>query len=282
MVRTATCEAAVLHKRSSREKMANLIESGAIAAMLHEAEQKRRAPLAPLSEVYPGLTIEQAYAIQRAWLEIKHKEHVQLIGHKIGLTSLAMQQQLGVDQPDYGFLLNTMVVPAGSVLAYSDFIAPRIEPEIGFWLAKDVRGPGVTAAEVMAATRGVCAALELVDSRIANWRIKLVDTIADNASSARVVISDYVVPPADLDLVAEGVTLYRNDEAIGMGNGAAVLGHPAAAVAWLANKLADFGIALLAGQFVLPGAMCAAASAKAGESYRAAFTHLGDVSVSFA
>jgi 2-keto-4-pentenoate hydratase len=262
--------------------METLIDSREIAAILHEAEQKHIPPIAPLSEVYPGLTTEQAYAIQSAWLEIKRKENVHLVGHKIGLTSLAMQQQLGVDQPDYGFLLNTMVVPAGSVLAYSDFIAPRIEPEIGFWLAKDVRGPGVTAEAVMEATRGVCAALELVDSRIANWRIKLVDTIADNASSARVIISDYVVAPSELDLIAEGVTLYRNGEAVGMGNGAAVLGHPAAAVAWLANKLADFGIALLAGQFVLPGAMCAAASAKAGETYRATFTHLGDVSVSFA
>jgi 2-keto-4-pentenoate hydratase len=261
--------------------MAAFIESGAIAAKLHLAEQKHIAPLAPLSEIYPGLTTEQAYAIQSAWLEIKRQGNVHLVGHKIGLTSLAMQQQLGVDQPDYGFLLNTMVVPSGSALSYSDFIAPRIEPEIGFWLAKDIRGPGVTAEAVLDATRGVCAALELVDSRIANWRIKLVDTIADNASSSRVIISEHVVAPGELDLAAEQVSLSRNGENVGSGNGAAVLGHPAEAVAWLANKLSEFGIALLAGQFVLPGAMCAAASAKAGETYSAAFTHLGEVSVRF-
>jgi 2-keto-4-pentenoate hydratase len=262
--------------------MEALIDSGAVAAILHEAEQKHIAPIAPLSETYPGLTTEQAYAIQSAWLEIKRQGNVHLIGHKIGLTSLAMQKQLGVDQPDYGFLLNTMVVSAGSTLAYSDFVAPRIEPEIGFWLAKDVRGPGVTAQDVLDATQGFCAALELVDSRIANWRIKLVDTIADNASSSRVIISEHIVAPSELDLAAEHVTLSRNGETVGSGNGAAVLGHPAEAVAWLANKLSEFGIALLAGQFVLPGAMCAAASVTASdETYSATFTHLGEVSVRF-
>ena len=115
--------------------METLIDSSAVAAILHEAEQKHTAPLAPLSETYPSLTTAQAYAIQSAWLEIKRQGNVHLVGHKIGLTSLAMQKQLGVDQPDYGFLLNTMVVPSGSTLAYSAFIAPRIEPEIGFWLA---------------------------------------------------------------------------------------------------------------------------------------------------
>src|SRR5713226_3699710 len=138
------------HAISSRKRssMESFIESGAVAAILHEAEQKHTPPIAPLSETYPSLTTAQAYAIQSAWLEIKRKGNVHLVGHKIGLTSLAMQQQLGVDQPDYGFLLNTMVVPSGSTLTYNDFIAPRIEPEIGFWLAKDVRGPGVTAEAV--------------------------------------------------------------------------------------------------------------------------------------
>ncbi len=165
--------------------MEPLRESKTIALSLHEAEQKQ-APIAPLSETYPSLTLEQAYAIQNEWQKIKApggSHSPWLVGHKIGLTSLAMQQQLGVDQPDYGFLLDTMVVQAGSTLARSSFIAPRIEPEIAFWLAEDVQGPGVTAEAVLAATRGVSAALELVDSRIVGWRIKLVDTIADNASS---------------------------------------------------------------------------------------------------
>jgi 2-keto-4-pentenoate hydratase len=215
-------------------------------------------------------------------LEIKRKQQLaKLIGHKIGLTSTAMQQLLGIDQPDYGFLLETMLVPSKSTLARSDFLAPRIEPEICFWLAKDLRGPGVTVQDVLAATRGVCAALELVDSRIEAWRIKLVDTIADNASSARVIINQRIVAPDEIDLTRESVTLFRNNEVVGTGTGIAVLGHPAAAVAWLANKLSEFGVALRAGQLVLPGAMCAAANVGADETHRAVFTHLGDISIRF-
>ncbi len=255
------------------------IEATALA--LHHAEQQR-APITPLSETYPSLTPEQSYAIQRAWLEIKRKGNAHLVGHKIGLTSHAMQQQLGVDQPDYGFLLNTMMVQPDSTLTYHDFIAPRIEPEIAFWLAKDLTGPGVTAQAVLAATRGVSASLELVDSRIIGWRIKLTDTIADNASSARVIASTQIVAPQELNLASEGVTLLRGDETVGIGNGAAVLGHPAEAVAWLANKLAEFGVGLQAGQLVLPGAMCASVIVSPGETYRARFTHLGEVSVHFA
>ncbi len=258
--------------------MEQAVESYALA--LHRAEQQR-IPIAPLSERNPALTPEQAYAIQRAWQQIKYQEDVHLVGHKIGLTSLAMQRQLGVDQPDYGFLLDTMVVSSGSTLAIRDFIAPRIEPEIAFWLADDVRGPGVTAPQVLAATHHVCAALELVDSRIEAWRIKLVDTIADNASSARVIVSEQGVDPRDLDLAVEFVTLTCNGSVVGSGNGAAVLGHPAEAVAWLANKLAEFGVGLLAGQLVLPGAMCAAASVHAEETYCATFSHLGEVSICF-
>ena len=260
------------------------IEEGkAIALALHEAEQ-HQAPIAPLSETYPSLTSEQAYAIQNEWQKIKSSggsQSPRLVGHKIGLTSLAMQQLLGVDQPDYGFLLDTMMVQAGSTLARSSFIAPRIEPEIAFWLAEDVQGPGVTAAAVLAATRGVSAALELVDSRIVGWRIKLVDTIADNASSARVIVSEQVIAPDKLDLADEGVTLWRNGEIAGKGNGAAVLGQPAEAVAWLANKLAEFKVGLKAGQLILPGAMCAAATVSTGETYHADFTHLGPVTIHF-
>lgn len=253
------------------------------ARVLYQAEQQR-VPISPLSETYPALTPAQAYAIQSALLEIKRKESardLRLIGHKIGLTSLAMQKLLGIDTPDYGFLLDTMVVPPGSTVARADFLFPRIEPEIGFWLAQDVRGPGVTAAQILAATRGVSAALELVDSRIVDWRIKLVDTIADNGSSARVIVSERVVSPHELDLAQEAVSLLRNNELVGSGAGTAVLGNPAEAVAWLANKLAEFDIGLQAGQLVLPGAMCAAATVSAGETYRANFTHLGEVEVHF-
>src|SRR5258708_12877186 len=150
--------------------MEQAVESYALA--LHRAEQQR-IPIAPLSERNPALTPEQAYAIQRAWQQIKYQEDVHLVGHKIGLTSLAMQRQLGVDQPDYGFLLDTMVVSSGSILAIRDFIAPRIEPEIAFWLPDDVRGPGVTAPQALAASHPVCAALELLPSPTTPSRITL-------------------------------------------------------------------------------------------------------------
>ncbi len=160
-------------------------------------------------------------------------------------------------------------------------IQPRIEPEIAFWLAADLRGPGVTLEQVIQATRGVSAALEVVDSRITNWRITLVDTIADNASSACVIVSEQVFPMDALDLVKVRVTMTRNGEEVGSGTGAAVLGHPAAAVAWLANKLSEFGIGLEAGQLVLPGAMCAAVSVVQGDTFHAVFDGLGDVAISF-
>ena len=184
------------------------------AALLDQAEQSRM-PLPPLSQEYPTLTSAQAYAIQSAWLELKLARGERIIGRKIGLTSRAMQELLGVDQPDYGFLLDSMVVTSGNTLARADFLLPRIEPEIAFWLAKDLKGPGVTVDAVLAATRGVSPALELVDSRIAKWQIKLPDTIADNASSARVIVSEQIVSLDGLDLAAEAVTLTRNGVEVG-------------------------------------------------------------------
>jgi 2-keto-4-pentenoate hydratase len=251
------------------------------AALLDQAEQSR-VPLPPLSQEYPTLTPAQAYAIQSAWLDLKLARGARIIGHKIGLTSRAMQELLGIDQPDYGFLLDSMAVASSSTLSRTDFLLPRIEPEIAFWLAQDLKGPGITVDAVLAATRGVSPALELVDSRIAKWQINLPDTIADNASSARVIVSEQIVPLDGLDLAAEAVTLTRNGVEVGSGNGATVLGHPAEAVVWLANKLAEYGIAIAAGQLVLPGAMCAAATVAAGETYRAVFTTIGEVSVRFA
>jgi 2-keto-4-pentenoate hydratase len=251
------------------------------SAVLLDSAERNCVPIAPLSETYPSLTPGQAYAIQSAWLELKRMEGGQLVGRKIGLTSKAMQEQLGVNEPDYGFILDTMVVPSGRVLPRAAFLLPRIEPEIAFWLAEDLSGPGVTAEQVLAATQGVSAALELVDSRIENWRIKLVDTIADNASSARLIVSTHRVSPQELDLAAEGVELWCDRERVGSGTGAAVLGHPAIAAAWLVNKLAEFGVSLLKGQVILPGAMCASVSVAPGKTYRAVYPHLGKVSISF-
>jgi 2-keto-4-pentenoate hydratase len=260
--------------------MDSAIPTKNLALRLHQAEL-HQSPLPPLSETYPTLTSEQAYAIQTAWLDLKQAEGHDLVGHKIGLTSQAMQQQLGVDQPDYGFLLNTMMVQSGSTISSETLIQPRLEPEIAFWLSKDLRGPGITREQVLHATRGVALALELIDSRIADWRIKLVDTIADNASSARVIVSDRLIPPAALDLTICTLLLKRNDKIVGSGTGAAVLGHPAEAVAWLANMLATFNVPLRAGQFILPGAVCAAVPAEPGDTFQAISPELGRISIAF-
>src|SRR3989442_9725867 len=237
--------------------MEPMIEESARA--LHHAERSR-VPIAPLSERYPSLTPIQSYAIQSAWLDLLRTEGAQVVGHKIGLTSKAMQEQLGVNEPDYGFILNTMVVPSGSVLPRDAFLLPRVEPEIAFWLAEDLSGPGVTAEQVLSATAGVSAALELVDSRIENWRIKLVDTIADNASSARLIVSQHLVSPQELDLAAEGDGLWCNGETVGSGRGPAVIRQAALATGGLQSELAEFGVSLGNGQVLLPGAMCASVS----------------------
>ncbi len=250
-------------------------------AMALDRAERERSPLSPLSETYPMLAPADAYAIQSAWFDIKCAQGARLIGRKIGLTSQAMQQQMGVDQPDYGFLLDTMAVPPGSVLACSEFIQARIEPEIAFWLKEDLPGPNITVERVLKASRGVSAALELIDSRITNWHITLIDTIADNASSGRMIVSKEIVPVERLDLAAVRTVLSRNSEPVGMGTGAAVLGHPAFAVAWLANKLTEFGATLLAGQVVLSGSMCGAVPVAPGDTFRATFTELGEASLSF-
>ncbi len=204
-----------------------------------------------------------------------------LRGHKIGLTSAPMQTLLGVDEPDFGYVLDRMVLADGAAVARSAFCAPRVEPEVAFRLRAPLRGPGVTVAEVMAATEAVAPALEIVDSRIADWRITLVDTIADNASSGAVVLGEWV-PIADApplpDTTAE---LIVNDMLIETGQGTAVMGDPAAAVTWLANALADYGTAIEAGQFVMSGSYTTAVFVGAGDRAAATITGLGAVNTRF-
>lgn len=250
------------------------------ATNLYEAERTRQ-PVAPLVETYPGLTQDDAYAIQRVLIDRKLEEGARIVGHKIGLTSLAMQQLLGVDQPDYGHILDTMIVADGAALQREDLIAPRVEAEIAFVLAEELRGPGVNVARVVSATQYVFAALEVVDSRVKDWRIQLQDTIADNASSCRMVMGGRYVPIDDLDLRLVGLVLEKNGEIANTAAGAAVLGHPALAVAWLANKLAEFDTSLKEGQVILPGALSAMVTVQAGDQVRATFDHLGSVSVRF-
>ncbi|WP_240421277.1 2-keto-4-pentenoate hydratase [Paenibacillus periandrae] len=237
--------------------------------------------LEPLTALDPEITVYDAYQVQLINIDKKVKAGSRIVGKKIGLTSLAMQQLLMVDQPDYGHLLDDMVVENGGVIPFCRVLQPRVEAEIAFVLKKDLIGPKVSALDVLMATDYVLPALEIVDSRVADWKIKLQDTVADNASSGLYVLGGKPVKPDAVDLSLVGMALYKNGEIMNTGVGAAALGDPAACVAWLANKLFEFGIMLKAGEVILSGALSAAVQAKPGDKYRARIAHLGEVSVSF-
>lgn len=246
---------------------------------LYQAEVAQR-PLEPLTARFPAMTPAEAYMVQQVML-LKKLEGRTILGRKVGLTSKAMQQMLGVDQPDYGVLVDDMVVEDGGECRLAELIQPKVEPEIAFVLSKDLTGPGLNLEDVLAATKYVTPALEIVDSRIVNWQIKLADTIADNASSARYVLGKNRVAPGELDLRLVGMVMEKNGQLADTGAGAAALGHPAEAVAWLGNKLAEFGVSLKAGEVILPGALCRAIEVKRGDLVRAEFGGLGQVSVRF-
>ena len=211
------------------------------AAELLYAAQASRNPIAPLTEAYPNLDVAQAYWVQRLNLARRLDEGAVLRGHKIGLTSAPMQKLLGVNEPDFGYILDTMVLPNGGAVASTRFCAPRVEPEIAFLLNAPLRGPGVTVDDVRAATQAVAVALEIVDSRIADWKLTLHDTVADNASSGAVVLGNWVAYDDGIDLSRARASLWLNGTEIDSGVGSAVMGDPAAAVAWLANALTRFG-----------------------------------------
>ena len=251
-----------------------------LAAELLRAE-RQRTPVDPLTDRFSDLNIAQAYQIQLAIIRGRLKEGRRVVGKKIGLTSKAMQDMLGVGESDYGHLLDDMVVLNGQPVAVDKLLQPRCEGEIAFLLRRDLKGPGVTVADVLAATEAVIPALEIVDSRIRDWRIKIQDTIADNAASARVVLGDKLTPVHDLDLRLVGMVLMKNGQVAATGAGAAVLGHPAASVAWLANKLLEFDIPLKAGEIILSGSLTAAPPVAAGDYFRADFDRLGSVSAYF-
>lgn len=247
------------------------------AARLREAELSA-TPLPPLTEDRPELTVAEAYEIQRHGRELRLGAGERLVGRKVGLTSAAMQEMLGVDQPDYGALFDTMLVPDGGTIETAALIAPRVEAEVAFVLERAPEEPSRDA--VLAAARAVVPALEVIDSRVADWRITIADTIADNASSALFVLGAER-PLEGLDLGALEVEL-RAGDALEHGRGDAVLGHPAEPVAWLAEALAAYDERLAPGDVVLPGALCRAVPVKAGDSAHADFGPLGTVGVSFA
>jgi 2-keto-4-pentenoate hydratase len=258
--------------------MNNVIDQ--IADSLLEAERSKQA-VPPLTQQYTELNVTDAYNVQLEVLKRKLSEGRKVIGKKVGLTSVAMQKMLGVDEPDYGHLLDDMKVENGAKVKVSDLLSPKIEAEIGFVLGEDLKGPNVTFLDVLMATKYVVPTLEIIDSRIADWKIGLVDTVADNGSSAMVVVGDETAQIHGIDLRSVGMILSKNGEMVATGSGAAALGHPAHAIAWLANKLHEFGITLKAGELILPGALSAAIAVEKGDTVTAQFGSVGSVSVTF-
>jgi 2-keto-4-pentenoate hydratase len=258
--------------------MNNVIDQ--IADTLLEAERSKQA-VPPLTQQYTDLNVTDAYNVQLEVLQRKLSEGRTVIGKKVGLTSVAMQKMLGVDEPDYGHLLDDMKVENGAKVKVSNLLSPKIEAEIGFVLGEDLKGPNVTFLDVLMATKYVVPTLEIIDSRIADWKIGLVDTVADNGSSAMVVVGDETEEIDGIDLRSVGMILSKNGEMIATGSGAAALGHPAHAIAWLANKLHEFGITLKAGELILPGALSAAIAVGKGDTVTAQFGPVGSVSVIF-
>ena len=237
--------------------------------------------LEPLSSRYPEISIDDAYAIQQQMMKRRLEAGEKVIGKKIGVTSKAVMNMLGVFQPDFGWLTDAMVYNEGEAIPANTLIQPKAEGEIAFVLKKTLKGPGITVADVFAATEGVMACFEIVDSRISDWKIKIQDTVADNASCGVFVLGDRLVDLRDVDLATCGMILEKNGEIIATGAGAAALGHPANAVAWLANTLGVHGIALEAGEVVLSGSLAIMTPVKAGDNLRVSIGGIGSCSVRF-
>jgi len=235
----------------------------------------------PLTTRHPEITIEDAYGIQQRLNARRVSAGETIIGKKIGVTAKAVMNMLGVYQPDFGLLTDGMVYNEGQAIPANTLIQPKAEGEIAFILKKDLTGPGVSAADVIAATEGVMACFEIVDSRIRDWKIKIQDTVADNASCGVFVLGDRVVSPLDVDLNTCGMVLEKNGEIVATGAGAAALGAPANAVAWLANTLGALGIPLKAGEVILSGSLAIMVPVKAGDSLRVTIGGIGGCSVRF-
>ena len=238
-------------------------------------------PCAPVRTLLPPGDIGAAYAVQSAWVAAQVSAGDRVIGRKIGLTNPVVQAQLGVDQPDFGALLATMDCPQGEPVDTGRLLQPRIEAEVAFVLARDLDEPEIGPDEVLAATEAVVAALEIVDSRVAGWDISIVDTVADNASSGLFTLGPERVPPDGLDLVSCPMRLWRGDQEVSAGSGAACLGHPAAAVAWLAVTARSYGQPLRAGEIVLSGALGPMVPVAAGDRFTADIGGLGQVTAVF-
>ncbi|ESX83965.1 fumarylacetoacetate hydrolase family protein [Mesorhizobium sp. LNJC405B00] len=251
-----------------------------MARQLRDAEAARQ-PITRLTEKVPALTVTEAYEIQRLNAEARLAAGEVVHGHKIGLTARVMQIKFNVDEPDYGHLFDTMFVQEGGTLDLSYLIDPQIEVEPAFVLGRPLRGPGVTCDDVIAATDWIVPAFEVIDSRIRNWDIRLQDTVADNGSSARVVLGQARKRPTELPLADLETALILDDQTVETGSTSAILGHPAEGIAWLANALGRHGVGLNAGQVLLPGTATRSHRIAGCKTARAEIEHLGTVTLNF-
>lgn len=254
----------------------------ALGDELYAALTERRT-LQPLTERHPGITIEDAYQISLKFLQRREAAGERVIGKKIGVTSKPVQDMLNVHQPDFGFLTNTMQFEDGATvsLRQSGLIQPRAEGEIAFMLKADLKGPGITKEQVLEATEWVAPCFEIVDSRIDNWKIRIQDTVADNASCGVFVVGQQHTDPRALDLAAASMQMWKNGTPAGSGLGSAVQGHPAEAVAWLANTLGAFGIPFKAGELILSGSLAPLVPAVAGDRFTMEIEGMGSCSIGF-
>ncbi|MFT4125956.1 MAG: 2-keto-4-pentenoate hydratase [Gordonia sp. (in: high G+C Gram-positive bacteria)] len=251
-----------------------------IAADLWHAERSATAIDRP-SDAHPGIDVIDAYEIALININRRLRAGASVAGHKVGLASLAMQKMMGVDEPDYGHLLDDMQYHEHTPIDTARLCSPRVEVEVGFILGDDLRGSGCTNADVAAAVEWVVPAIELIDSRIVDWRITLCDTIADNASSCGWILGEQRVAPTDIDIGNVDAVLSRNGAVVAKGNSSAVLGHPLTAVSWLARTVAGFGVRLRKGDIILPGTATQAIDVAGGDHFVAEFAGLGSVTLDF-
>jgi 2-keto-4-pentenoate hydratase len=237
--------------------------------------------VAPLTSTYVGLSVDDAYAVQLIQVRRRVADGAAVAGYKVGLTSAAMQEQMGVFEPDFGHLLTDMVYPADAPVPAARFRQPRAEPEVALILERGLAGPGLSVADVMSATGYVLPAIEIIDSRITDWKIGLVDTVADNASSGGLVLGQSPVRPGGRDLSLAGCVFRRNGRIAGTGAGAAVLGSPWHAATWLANTLTARGAELAAGSIILTGSITASVPVAAGDAVTVTIDGLGSVTAVF-
>ncbi|MGB0906845.1 MAG: 2-oxo-hept-4-ene-1,7-dioate hydratase [Maricaulaceae bacterium] len=257
------------------------------SARAHHEAEIARAPMRAFSQDNPNITIEDAYAIQAAWMDLKLSEGRSIIGRKVGLTSRAMQEAMKIGEPDFGTLLDDMLFDNGAILNAADFIDPRLEAEITFVLKDDLFGENLSIDDVLDATDYVVPSLELIAARShrvdpdTGYTRKVMDTISDNAANAGIIVGDKKFGPREIDLRWAGAIFYQNGSVEETGLGAGIMDHPARGIMWLAKRFAPHGIKLEAGQYIMSGSFTRPVRAKAGDQFKADFGPMGLVELGF-